>query len=90
MSNHNVMCNPAKHNFKPLVTIKLPSREEVDNFNKTNNKKTGKTLTLEYMHTHVYILQHGFSKKNCFRKLSRITLDTIQGDQRLKDFIESV
>ena len=57
------MGNQAIDNLKSLITIKLPSQEEVNNFNNAN-KNTGKILTLEYMQNQVYILQHGFSIYN--------------------------
>ena len=44
--------------FKSSLYNKLPTQEEVDNFNKDNSKKTGKDLTIEYLQNDVEILDY--------------------------------
>ena len=41
-----------------LHNNKLPTEEEVDNFNNGNSKKTGKDLTIEYLQNDVEILDY--------------------------------
>ena len=57
----NIKVVNIKEDLKSSLTSELPSQEEVDNFNRTNSKKTGKEVTLENMHNDIYILQHCFS-----------------------------
>ena len=52
-SHNNILGNQTREDFKPLLTIKLPSQDEVETFNKANSKNTGKKLTLEYMHNYI-------------------------------------
>ena len=42
--------------FKSSLSNKLPTQEEIDNFNKDNSNKTGKDLTIEYLQNDVEIL----------------------------------
>ena len=44
--------------FKSSLHNKLPTQEEVDNFNKENSHKTGKDLTIEYLQNDVEILDY--------------------------------
>ena len=41
--------------FRLSLTTKLPSQDEVDDFNNSNSNKTGKELTLEYMENDRFI-----------------------------------
>ena len=42
--------------FKPSLHNKLPTQEEVDNFNNENSHKTGRDLTIDYLQNDVEIL----------------------------------
>ena len=42
--------------FKSSLSYKLPTQEEVDNFNKDNGPKTGKDLTIEYLRGKIRLL----------------------------------
>ena len=44
--------------FKSSVHNKLPTQEEVDNFNSENSHKTGKDLTIEYLQNDVEMLDY--------------------------------
>ena len=44
--------------FKSSLSNKLPTQEEVDIFNKDNNHKTGKDLTIEYLQNDLEILDY--------------------------------
>ena len=44
--------------FKSSLHNKLPTQEEVDNFNNENSHKTGKDLTIEYLQNDVQILDY--------------------------------
>ena len=44
--------------FKSSLHNKLPTQEEVDNFNNENSHKTGKYLTIEYLQNDVEILDY--------------------------------
>ena len=44
--------------FKSSLHNKLPTQEEVDNFNNEKNHKTGKDLTIEYLQNDVEILDY--------------------------------
>ena len=44
--------------FKSSLHNKLPTQEEVDNFNNENSHKTGKDLTIEYLQNDVEILDY--------------------------------
>ena len=50
--------------FKSSVHNKLPTQEEVDNFNIENNHKTGKDLTIEYLQNDVEILDYCMNMLN--------------------------
>ena len=51
-------------NFKSSLSNKLPTQEEVDSINKDNSHKTGKDLTIEYLHNDVEILDYCMNKSN--------------------------
>ena len=112
-SYNNELGNLSIHDFRSSLTTKLPTQDEVDDFNNSNSNKTGKELTLEYMENDIFILGHCFNlfvklNKNtyklnplhyfsppsnsfdCFLKLSKVELDTIQDEQILKDFISAM
>ena len=112
-SNNNKLGNLSIQDFRSSLTTKLPTQDEVDDFNNSNSNKTGKELTLEYMENDIFILGHCFNlfvklnmntyKLNplhyvslpsysfdCFLKLSKVELDTIQDKQILKDFISAM
>ena len=112
-SYNNKLGNRSIQDFRLSLTTKLPTQDEVDDFNKSNSNKTGKELTLEYMENEIFILGHCFNlfvklnmktyKLNplhyirlpsysfdCFLKLSKVELDTIQDEQILKDFISAM
>ena len=44
--------------FKSSLHNKLPTQEEVNSFNKDNNHKTGKDLTIEHLQNDVEILDY--------------------------------
>ena len=44
--------------FKSSLHNKLPTQEEVDNFNNDNSHKTGRDLTIEYLQKNVEILDY--------------------------------
>ena len=44
--------------FKSSLHSKLPTQEEVDNFNDENRHKTGKDLTIDYLQHDVEILDY--------------------------------
>ena len=44
--------------FKSSLHNKLPTQEEVDNFNNENSHKTGKYLTIEYLRNDAEILDY--------------------------------
>ena len=56
--------------FRSSQTTKLPTQDEVDDFNNCNSNKTGKELTLEYMENDIFILGHCV---NLFVKLNMNT-----------------
>ena len=58
VSNNNVIGNLNTEDFKLSLSNKLPTQEEVDNFNKDNRHKTGKDLTIEYLQNDVEILDY--------------------------------
>ena len=111
-SYNNTLGNLSIQDFRSSLTTKLPTQDEVDDFNNSNSNKTGKELTLEYMENDIFILGHCFNlfvKLNmntyklklhyislpsysfdCFLKLSKVELDTIQDGQILKDFISAM
>ena len=66
----NKLSNLSIQDFRPSLTTKLPTQDEVDDFNNSNSKKTGKELTLEYMENDLFILGHCF---NLFVKLNMNT-----------------
>ena len=53
-----VIGNPKIEDFKSSLHNKLPTQEEVDNFNNENSHKTGKDLTIEYLQNDVEILDY--------------------------------
>ena len=110
---NNKLGNLSIQDYRSSLTTKLPTQDEVDDFNNSNSNKTGKELTLEYMENDIFILGHCFNlfvklnmntyKLNplhyislpsysfdCFLKLSKVELDTIQDEQILKDFISAM
>ena len=109
----NKLGNLSIQDFRSSLTTKLPTQDEVEDFNNSNSKKTGKELTLENIENDIFILVHRFNlfvklnmntyKLNplryislpsysfdCFLKLSKVELDTIQDEQILKDFITAI
>ena len=44
--------------FESSLFYKLPTQEEVDNFNKDNSHKTSKDLTVEYLQNDVEIIDY--------------------------------
>ena len=57
-SYNNLIGNLKKEDFKSSLHNKLPTQEEVDNFNNENSHKTGKYLTIEYLQNDVEILDY--------------------------------
>ena len=57
-SYNNLIGNLKKEDFKSSLHSKLPTQEEVDNFNNENSHKTGKYLTIEYLQNDVEILDY--------------------------------
>ena len=53
-----VIGNLKIEDFKSSIHNKLPTQEEVDNFNNENSHKTGKDLTIEYLQNDVEILDY--------------------------------
>ena len=51
-----VICNQNIEVFKPSLSNKFPTPEEVDKFNKDNSQKTGKDLIIEFLQNDVEIL----------------------------------
>ena len=66
-SYNNLIGNLKKEDFKSSLHNKLPTQEEVDNFNNENSHKTGKYLTIEYLKNDVEILDYCM---NVYVKLS--------------------
>ena len=66
-SYNNELGNLSIQDFRSSLTIKLPTQDEVDDLNNSNNNKTGKELTLDYMENDIFILGHCF---NLFVKLN--------------------
>ena len=54
----NLIGNLKIEDFKSSLHNKLPTQEEVDNFNNENSHKTGKDLTIEYLQNDVEILDY--------------------------------
>ena len=69
-SYNNKLGNLSIQDFRSLLTTKLPTQDEVDDFNNSNSNKTGKELTLEYIEKNIFILGHCF---NLFVKLNMNT-----------------
>ena len=69
-SYNNKLGNLSFQDFRPSLTTKLPTQDEVDDFKYSNSNKTGKELTLEYMENDIFILGHCF---NLFVKLNMNT-----------------
>ena len=57
-SYNNKQGNLSIQNFRSSLTTKLPTQDEVNDFNNSNSNKTGKELTLEYMKNDIFILGH--------------------------------
>ena len=57
-SYNNLIGNLKKEDFKSSLHNKLPTQEEVDNFNNENSHKIGKDLTIEYLQNDVEILDY--------------------------------
>ena len=55
-----------------MLTTKLPTQDEVDDFNNSNSKKTGKELTLEYMENYIFLLGH------CFNLSVKLNMNTFK------------
>ena len=55
---NNLTGNLKIEDFKSSLHNKLPTQEEVDNFNIENSHKTGKYLTIEYLQNDVEILDY--------------------------------
>ena len=60
-SYNNKLCSLSIQDFRSSLTTKLPTQDEVDDFNNSNSNKTGKELTLEYMENDIFILGHCFN-----------------------------
>ena len=69
-SYNTKLSNLSIQDFRSSLTTKLPTQEEVDDFNNSNSNKTGKELTLEYMENDIFISGHCF---NLFVKLNMNT-----------------
>ena len=54
-SYNNKLRNLSIQDFRSSLTTKLPTQDEVDDFNNSNSSKTGKELTLEYMKNDIFI-----------------------------------
>ena len=61
-SYNNKLGNLSIQDFRSSLTTKLPTQDEVDDFNNSNSKKTGNELTLEYMENDIFILGHCFNQ----------------------------
>ena len=57
-SYKNLIGNLKIEDFKSSLHNKLPTQEEVDNFNNENSHKTGEDLTIEYLQNDVEILDY--------------------------------
>ena len=60
-SYNNKLGNLSIQDFRSSLTTKLPTQDEVDDFNNSNSNKTVKELTLEYMENDIFILGHCFN-----------------------------
>ena len=69
-SYNNKLGNLSFPDFRSSLTTKLPTQDEVVDFNNSNSNKTGKELTLEYMENDIFKLGHCF---NLFDKLNMNT-----------------
>ena len=69
-SYNNKLGNLSIQDFRSSLTTKLPTQDEVDDFNNSNSNKTGRVLTLECMENDIFILGHCF---NLFVKLNMNT-----------------
>ena len=58
---NNKLGNLSIQDLRSSLTTKLPTQDEVDDFNNSNSNKTGKELTLEYMENNIFILGHCFN-----------------------------
>ena len=57
-SYDEVIGNLKREDFKSSLHKKLPTQEEVDNFNNENSHKTGRDLTIEYLQNDIEILDY--------------------------------
>ena len=57
-SYNNKLGNLSIQDFRSSLTTKLPTQDEVDDFNNSNSNKTGKEFTLEYMENDIFILAY--------------------------------
>ena len=69
-NNKNKLSNLSIQDFRSSQTTKLPTQADVDSFNISNIRKTGKELTLEFMENDIIILKYCF---NLFVKLNIVT-----------------
>ena len=69
-SYNNKLGNLSIQDFRSSLTTKLPTQDEVDDFNNSNSNKTGKELTLEYMENDIFILGH------CFNPFVKLNMNT--------------
>ena len=69
-SYNNKLGNLSIQDFRSSLTTKLPTQDEVDDFNNSNSKKTGKELTLEYMENDIFILGQ------CFNLIVKLNTNT--------------
>ena len=60
-SYNNKLGNLSIQYFRLSLTTNLPTQDEIDDFNNSNSKKTGKELTLEFMENDIFILEHCFN-----------------------------
>ena len=69
-SYNNKIGNLSIQEFRSSLTTKLPSQDEVDDFNNSNSNKTSKELALEYMENDILILGY------CFNLFVKLNLNT--------------
>ena len=69
-SYNNKLGNLSIQDFRSSLTTKLPTQDEVEDFNNSNSNNAGKKLTFEYMENDIFILGHCF---NLFFKLNMNT-----------------
>ena len=69
-SYNNKLGNLSIQDLRSSLTTKLPTQDEVDDFNNSNSNKTGKKLTLECMENDISILG------NCFNLFVKLNMNT--------------